>query len=204
MRNKKPLLIVCFFILIIAAGIFILKPGQQNNLLTNPLVPQPKTATLSETLKEYQDPSGFSFTYPDNLSITKEDIEDNNTYADLQLSSKDKNGSLILKIIDSEFTTSDEWLAANKKATVGEPKEVKLGNLKAFEIKTSDRLLLAALDQKILFTIEIPLVEEGFWMKVYNKILTGFTFELPENTTTSTNTNTTPDDVIFEGEEVVE
>lgn len=204
MKNKKLLLVLCFLAVLIAAGVFMLKPGKQDSLLSNPPITQPKIVAPSETLKEYQDPSGFSFNYPDNLSITKNDITDNNTYADLQLFSKDVNGSLILKITDSKFTTLDEWLKSNKEATVGEPKEVKLGSLKAFEIKTSDRLLVAALDQKILFTIEIPLVEEDFWMKVYNKILTGFTFELPDNTTASANTNVTSDDVIFEGEEVVE
>ncbi len=203
-KNIKLVLILGFVVLLIITAVVIFRPGQENSPLTNPLIPRPKTAEPSQTNKEYADPAGFSFEFPDNLSITKNEIEDNKTYADLQLTSKDVSGNLTLKITDSKFTTIDEWLKINKEATVGDPKEVKLGNLKAVEIKTSDRLLLAALDQDILFTIEMPLVEESFWMKVCNQIKTGFSFELPDNTASSTNAGSSTADVSFEGEEVIE
>lgn len=156
--------------------------------------PQP-----SKTVLEYVDPSGFSLSYPDNLSLEANKLDDS-TYADLSLFSKDVNGSLKLKIIDSKFKTLDEWVKLNGKAGIGEVKEVELGNLKAMEIKTSDRLLLGSLDQGILFNIEIPLVEEEFWMKVYSEVLSNFTFV----SLTTASTNSSAEDISFEGEEVVE
>lgn len=179
----------------LATAIFILNPHKQRTSLVTPTSLQTAKKTLpSETFLEYKDPSGFSFNYPDNLSIASNEAT-SNEYADLQLSSKDISGSLILRIADSKFPSLDQWQKLNN----GTTKEVKLGNLKALEIQTNDRLLLGALDQGILFTIEMPLIEQEFWTKVYNKILTDFAFVAP-----ASGENTSADNVTFEGEEVVE
>ena len=185
---------------LVGAIIWVVFPkGQKSSSLSNSLLPVSKQVEPSETSIDYSDPSGFTFSYPDNLSITKKET-DTNTYADLQLFSKEVNGNLSLKIYDSKFKTLETWVKANQDATVGEPKEVKLGNIKAIEIKTADRLLLGALDQGIFFNIEMPLVEEDFWMKVYSKILADFSFTAPQANTDSSSDET----VSFEGEEVVE
>lgn len=191
--NKKIAAVLSLVLIVASALFFSNRPKDQ---LSSPLINQPKEITPSETLIEYADPAGFSFNYPDNLSLEKKEEIDEGTYADIQLSSKQVSGSINLKISDSKFASIDEWLKLNQ----GTKREVKLGNLNAIEVKTNDRLLLGALDQGVLFTIEIPLVEEDFWMQVYNKILTGFTFTPPSQE----NVSFTSDDVSFEGEEVVE
>lgn len=181
------LIIVVILMLLRAQQITLTSPqtGQQEKV---------ERLQLSETFKVYTDPSGFSFSYPDNLSLLNNEIEDKNTYADILLSANGINGSLILKIADSKFKSIDEWVKANLTGS-DSPKEVKLGSLKALEIKLNDRLLLGVLDQGVLFTIEMPLVEEDFWMKIYNKMLADFSFG---------NVSPLSDEVIFEGEEVVE
>lgn len=205
--NKKVVILLAIFLTIIGL-IWFLFFNKKQTPLVNSIANQigvAKQTNPSETMIEYADPSGFTFSYPDNLSLNKSDVEDNSTYADLILSSKDVSGSLSLKIVDSKFKTLDEWAKINKEAAKEGPKEVKLGTLKASEIKTADRLLLGALDQGILFTIEMPLIEEVFWMKVYNKILTDFSFASPQAAIgTDANTSVSTNDVIFEGEEVVE
>ena len=198
--NRKIVLIGVILVLL-AIGVFFWFRSGQKTSLSNPIsLTTQKPIKPSETFIEYSDPSGFTFSYPDNLSIEKKEVDpdligvDENTYADLVLSSNEVSGSLNLKIVDSKYKSLDEWAKLSK----GTTKEVNLGSLKATEIKTSDRLLLGALDQGILFTIEVPLIEEDFWIKVYNKILTDFSFVAPEAASTST------EEVIFEGEEVVE
>lgn len=200
--NKKVILIL-FLITGLAVTIyFVLNPVKQKNTLLNPLSQNTTKEILpSETSLEYTDPSGFSFNYPDNLSIKKQEITDNNTYADIELFSKDINGSLSLKITDSKFATLDDWLKSNQLTSNENPKEVKLGSLKAMEVKLKDRLILGALDSGILFNIEMPLIEENFWMKVYNKVLASFSFASPEN---ASSTGASASNVIFEGEEVIE
>ena len=164
-------------------------------------IPGTKEVKPSETFIEYVDPAGFSFNYPDNLSIEKNEAIDASTYADLQLFSKDVSGSLALRITDTKLKTINDWV--KEASSSNQPVEKKLGNLKAMEIKTSDRLMLGAIDQGVLFSIEVPLLEQDFWTKVYEKVLTDFTFAVPE-TTTSTAGSGSSDEIIFEGEEVVE
>ena len=184
----------------IVIGIFIFFLSKPKNQLSAPSFTQIKKNTPSETTITYTDPVGFSFNYPDNLSIAKNEIENSAIYADFILSSKQVSGSLSIKIADSKFKSIDGWAKLNN----GSTKQIKLGNLKALEIKTNDRLLLGALDQGILFTLEMPLIEESFWTKVYNKVITDFSFAPPTvDTSTSGNTNSASD-VSFEGEEVVE
>ncbi len=199
---NKILLVIIAIVAVVFIGIYVLTSKQSP--LSSPSLNQitaPKKAAPSETFLEYEDPSGFTFSYPDNISITKSDTEDESTYADLQLSSKEVNGSLSFKIVDSKFKTLDEWVKSTT-TTPQIPKEAKLGNLKALEIKLSDRLLLGALDQGILFTIEVPAVEETFWQKVYQKLLTDFSFAAPQ--TASEDSGSSSNEVIFEGEEIVE
>lgn len=173
-----------------------------NEPLTTPQSNQQETDEPSETLIEYTDPAGFSFSYPDNLSLINYEIEDLNTYADIKLFANGINGSLSLKISDSKSTSLDDWFKLNKNAIIEPEKEVKLGNLKALELKLSDRLLLGALDQGVLFTIEMPRVEEDFWIKVYSKILETFTFVQPQQDTGQQSSSS--EEIIFEGEEVLE
>lgn len=202
MSKTKILILsaVAVFLLVIV-GIYLFNLNKNGSLVA-PIAQQlAKEATPSESLTRYSDPAGFILSYPDNLSITKKDIEDQSIYADIQLSSKDLSGSLSLKITDSKFSSLDEWVKSNTNDPKNS-KEVKLGNLKAEEIRLSDRLLLGALDQGILFTIEVPLVEEKFWSKVYESVLANFSFAAPEAATSGGVDSS--GDVSFEGEEVVE
>lgn len=193
---KKYLILSILVLLTLAIGLILIWIRLKTPL-SNPqsnLIQIPKKADPSQTYIEYSDPAGFSFSYPDNLSISKAEIEDPSTYTDLVIFSKDVNGSLNLKIADSNFTSLDDWLKINQIPSSTATKEVNLGDLKALEVKTADRLLLGSLDQGVFFTIELPLIEEDFWMRVYNRLLTEFTFVSEASTT----------DVIFEGEDIVE
>lgn len=167
-------------------------------------VAQKAEATPSKTLKTYTDPSGFSFNYPDNLSLTKNEINSPTTYADIQLTSKDVEGSLNLKISDSKFASTEEWVKANQFTISQTPNEVKLGDLKAVEVTTGNKLLLGALDSGVLFTIETSLGErKDFWMSVYKSVLTDFSFVQPAKDTAASQ-GASSSDVSFEGEDVVE
>lgn len=205
--NKKTLILLILVVGLIGVGAILISTKQKNPL-SNPqsnLIKKTLEKTApSETYIEYTDPAGFSFSYPDNLSISKAEIEDPSTYTDLQLFSKDVNGSLNLKIADSNFTSLDDWLKKNQIPSSTLTKEVNLGDLKALEVKTADRLLLGSLDEGVQFSIEFPLIEEDFWMKVYNKILTEFTFVSPDRTSSQGISNYSSTDVTFEGEEIVE
>ena len=196
--DKKIILLAVVVMTMIAIASWLLfrpQPGSLSTPLTNQL-DIIKKIVPSETLKEYSDPTGFSFEYPDNLSI-KASEKDSNTYADIQLSSKEISGSLNLKITDTKLKSLADW----QKLTKGTSVETKLGTLKALEITTEDRILLGAIDQGILFTIDIPKLEEQFWMKVYEKVRSTFSFVSPALEDTA---GSAWGGISFEGEEVVE
>lgn len=196
---KKVLLVAIAGLIILAIWLFVFNRGGEPK--TDSLISRSATKPQpSETLKEYLDPAGFTFSYPDNLSISAKELDKEDVYADIQLYAGEVNGSLSLRIADSKLTAIDEWVGLNKSNE--EARETKLGDLKARELRLKDRLLLGALDQGVLFTIEIPLIEEDFWMKVYSKILADFSFVAPPQK--SNVSQGVSSDVIFEGEEVVD
>lgn len=196
--NKK----IAVLILVIGAvglGIWAVFFNKPKNTYTSPVsIETKKVIKPSETFTQYSDPSGFTFSYPDNLSIKKNDTDDS-TYADLVLSSSEVSGSLSLRVVDSKYKTLDDWVNLNKKAAKDAPKEVFLGKLKGLELTTADRLYFGALDQGILFTIEMPAIEQDFWMKVYSKVLADFSFTPPVAAG-----DTSSGDVSLEEEQVVE
>lgn len=210
--NTKTLGLAAIAVIIILGAVvffFINHPNTPQKELKAPEAK--KEVTPSKTFIDYSDPAGFSFSYPDNLSLsnkTSSDTEvviDPDTYADLQLFSKDKSGSLNLTIANSKYKTIAEWQKGNEIPESIPATEKKLGTLNAYEFKTKDRLMLASLDQGILFTIDMPLIEEPFWNEVYNKVTTDFAFSAPEAATTQTAAaSSTGEEVLFEGEEVVE
>lgn len=200
--TKKTFLLLILAILGIGVIFLVYRP--KPTLITSPQLT--KTAVSpSTTLKSYTDQAGFSFNYPDNLSLKSNEPQSPTVYADIELTSKDVVGSLTLKISDTNFASVVEWLQANNPSSQT-PKEVKLGNLKALEITAEERLLLGAIDQGVLFTIEMSLKEEkDFWMNVYSKILADYAFVQPAaDSTASQGEVSSASDVVFEGEEVVE
>lgn len=202
--NKKLALIVLILAGVMAVSwkyIFLQKkatfssPQTDGQLLSKPQI------SVSKTVKEYTDPSGFSFNYPDNLSLTNNEIKSERTYADIKLSMKELEGGISIVISDSSFNKLEDWASANS-AESSTVTEAKLGNLKASEMLNTDRLILGALDMGVLFTVEVKFGDsKDFWMESYNKILEEFIFVAP--TANSTSTANSSEEVIFEGEEVV-
>lgn len=198
--NKKTFILFAGILVILGLGtkiLFFSNKGSEASPSTTQILKQ--KPEVSNTLKSYSDPSGFSFNYPDNLSILPNDLKDANSYADLQLVSKDIEGSLHLKITDSKLKTLDEWV--EKTGSKNAPKEVMLGNLKAVELEVGDKIELAALDLGILFNIQVD--KSSYFQKVYEKVLADFTFIQPTQASTSEGIRG-EDDISFEGEEVVE
>ncbi len=198
--DKKTLILIIIAVgLVVVVGKILLFPNSQKTLLT-PLSSLPvKQIKISNTSKTYADDSGFSFNYPDNLSLAKNKSSDPLTYADISLSDKDVEGSLDLKIVDTNLTSLDQWVKSNKVAS-DSAKLVKLGQLSARLVKVENYTLLAALDQGILFTLKYP--QKDFWQQISQKVAADFSFSPPQQADSPD--GSTSSDVEFESEEVVE
>ena len=201
MDRKTLFLVLATAIAIIGTGFWVFNLNKQSSLATSNMNQSRNIVEIlpSKTFKSYSDPAGFSFNYPDNISLTNNDL-DGSTYSDLKLTINEVEGGLSFKITDSKFKSNQDWVK-----TVGtelNTKEVNLGNLKALEIQKEDKLLLGAVDQGILFTVEVSLAnKKDFWLEVYNKVISEFSFITAVQPET---TAATSSEVSFDGEEVVE
>lgn len=201
----KKSLVITLSLIVILAGILYMFFNPKKATYVSPLsVNEPQKVvetTPSKTLKEYSDPAGFSFNYPDNLSIVSNEPKSERVYSDVSLSAKGLTGQLKIEISDSSFKTLADWVKANATDKASQ-KDAMLGTLKAIEILTSDRILLGSLDQGVLFTIDVPLSEKkDFWTEVYSQVIKDFSFVTPAANTGSGVSSVS--DVTFEGEEVV-
>lgn len=201
--NRKLVLIILVLIFVIVGSWWVLFAQKRSNLSTPKTDGQlqfgaTQTLTVSKTNISYTDPSGFSFSYPDNLSLNKNEPKSERVYADLNLTAKGVDGELILIISDSSFTNIDEWVKANQIDSTPVEK-ASLGTLEAMEITTNDKIILGAYDKGVLFTIEAS--KGDFWKQVLNIVIKEFNFVSP---TAENSTTVSSSDVVFEGEEVVE
>ena len=189
------------------AGLFLVQQQKTSAPTETPLTDIEVQKKLpSKTPKDYTDPSGFSFQYPEDVSLEKKESNDSSVYADIVFTSKDARGDMKLLINDTSLKTIDEWVTQIPPGF--DPKnikDVKLGTMSAKEIKDEKSLMTASLDQGVLFTIHVSLEESDFWIEVYNALLSSFSFSQPEAGNSSVgSSSSSSEDVVFEGEEVIE
>lgn len=165
-------------------------------------------ALPSTTLAEFTDSSGISFRYPDDLSVSASKNLDDATYAQIQITSIDYPGSIIVRAADETASSFDIWIKGNAKlASAKSSQDAKLADLIAKKFVTTDSTLTAVLDQGVLFTVEVfPQKNQAYWNSAYDTLISSFTIVVPQAapTTSSTNDTASTDDVVFEGEEVIE
>lgn len=207
MNLKITGLIVGVVVILGAAFFFLLQqPKSQETPVLSPVSDQttPAKKSPSSTMKEYADPSGFSFNYPDDLSLVKSEATDSGTYADLKLMSNEVDGSLNLKIQDTKLASPGAWFKEN--GQTGEAKDVQWGMLNAKSVEDKDKTLFVAVDQGVLFTMEVSYSsQKDFWQAVSGQILSSFAFNSEASQgTTAQSGGSSEEDVTFEGEEVVE
>lgn len=163
----------------------------------------------SQKTKEYTDPSGFKFNYPEDVTVEKKETKDNNIYSKLQISSLKTQGKIDISVEKSNLTQVAGWFKNNLNIpTSSEIKKTKLAELEARQFETKDQLTTLALDQGALFKIIVNIDKnKDFWLNVNEKIISTFSFVNPEvNKTISTPNNdaANSEDVVFEEEEIVE
>lgn len=192
----------------IAAGLFFFtRLGSQKENVSPIPDKENRSIQPSESLLEYADESGFSFSYPDNISLARQEVDDNAVYAQLALTSPDASGSILIRVADSTDASLASWMSDNKKLMpfLAAQKDVTLAGMKALQIKTNDSVITAALDQGVLFTIEVfPKKNEAYWLPSYAAIVESFAFASPPSTSASGQGAGGDGEVIFESEEIIE
>lgn len=183
---KKPIFLrslgIVVLIAIVIGGFLLLQQRnssldqeQQQEIVAVEKVP-------SQTTKTYTDEAGFQFDYPDDLIVNKKESTNSAIYSNIELTSRQAAGSLAFLVEDTKEKTIDLWVKKNISLTPSATKEVSLGSLSAEEIIINGNFLTVAIDQGILFRLDVSSQEENkYWQSVYNTVLFSFSFAAPES-----------------------
>ena len=196
--NKIAIIIISG--LLVSGIVFTLLTQKPKNPASNSLLYPTKTTSSRVQLKTYFNDSGFSFKYPESLTLSEKEIDDESIYAWVELTNPQNKDVILIKLEDSDLKKIDDWFtASNKKDIKGEIKKVKLADLEGRQFTTKEsQLTTLALDEgSVLISIS------GNPSSVHLQIVSSFIFTQSAQTTTDTS-NTSEEDIIFEGEEVIE
>lgn len=158
---------------VIVAGVFFF--SQKNTKIISPgeVVSNPTPAVEMTT---WDDPAGFSFQYPKDLSVNKHE-EDPDNYAHVELTSKDHQGSIIVWASDlpKGVTTLDSWV--KKLYSTGTSIDTILGGEPAKKILVSSpsaKLIVGTVSEGLLFYVDGTLTDKAYWQSVEDGIVTTF------------------------------
>ncbi len=154
-------------------------------------------------LTTWNDPAGFSFQYPKELSLNKHDEDDQN-YAHLEFTSKDNPGNLIVWAKDTTAQDVAGWVKSDKRFSGVNIIDTTLGGqpAKKILISTPQKMLITGtVDENIVFTVESTIDEEGYWSKVHDTITSTFTFTPEQNANAGSSTGS---DQAVDEEEVLQ
>jgi len=209
--NKRILLGLTSGTLLAIIVLFLSLSKSPKNQIYSPIPQSLKTGATSapkQKLKEYKDPAGFKFSYPESLKLINKQTNNQNIYSLLELTSPKNQGKIEIKVEDTKLTKIDDWFSNNQESTKpADVKKIKLADIEGRQFSEKGKFLTIALDQGALFTFTVtPDKDKNFWSDINDKIIQSFSFELPESMpdNTSATSDSSEEDVIFEGEEVIE
>ena len=190
-------------ILVLAGGIIVFKIKKSRLPLVGPIVQETETPELTT----WEDPAGFSFSYPEEIEIDPHE-EDTENYAHLELTSSGRSGNIQVWVKETDYSDTEDWVEEE----VGEKEQVfdtELDGEPAKKVAYTDpeRLVVVAIDVDALVLIEMTPDEEGYWQEIYNQILSSFTFiplEGEEGVVPETTSGGGDEGIIWEAEEVIE
>lgn len=176
--NKKLLLPIgglVMVVLLLGGGMVFLKSKGSSSLLS-PVGQESLGEEEEVKLALWEDPAGFSFSYPEDVKIDPHE-EDTENYAHLELTSPNYEGKIFIWVQDTDYTDIEDWV--EKEATEGaQVFDTELGGEPAKKVAYSEptKLVTAAIDIDALVLVEMMPGKEGYWQEIYDQILSSFTF----------------------------
>lgn len=205
---KKVFLGLILLTIVIFAAVFYFS-GRTEKTFRSPVVDQKKpptnskpNQTLRDQEKTYQDPAGFSFSYPARSDVNQIKTSDQSVYSSLEIVSKNRAGKITLTAVTSPLTKIEDYFIKKKV----ERRKLKIADMEAGQYEEKGKIITVGLDQGVLFTIAVDYKnDKNYWDSVNKKLVTSFAFELPEaaNPPAGDRPSEQGDDVIYEGEEEI-
>ncbi len=195
--------LIVIIIFIILALVYLGNNGKK--ALSNPL---PAVLNISPAqalgkLASYTDDSGFKFSYPEELKVSRIDSSDQSVYSSLEAKLASPPGAITIQLTSSTLKSFDDWYKSlSLKPKPSEVSKLKLADLDAVQLKLGDKLITAALDKDTLITLSATPSSNDKLSQAYQKIISSFVFVPPASTSDTSSAG--GGDVIFEGEEQVQ
>ncbi len=171
------------------------KPVSQNQAVTTTPTPAPPFLT-------WNDPNGFSFQYPEGLTINKHD-EDKENYAHIEFTHPDHPGKIIVwgKDVPTNVTDVASWVKSDTRFLGASTLDTEMGGQPAKKVMVTGSpqiLVVGAVYDRIIWSVEGTLEEPEYWTAIFTSITNSFIFA------TAKSDVTTPDNAPVDEEEVVE
>jgi hypothetical protein len=161
---------------IIIAGAFVLRTRYAR---TTPHGGVPTVTAAPKDMRTWEDPAGFSFSYPSDLSVNKHD-EDMENYAHLEFTSNSHAGNIIIWAKDTTYRTVSDWLSEDTLLHAAPFVDTTLGGKQAKKIVLSGatkKIIIGTIDEDVLVTIEADVqTEESYWQEISTGIAQTFVF----------------------------
>ncbi len=179
---NKPL------VLIIIGGVLLGGLGAGAYLYTSRITSAPSpvsetpnvTPTLAPTMITWDDPAGFTLSYPDGLQVNKHD-EDKENYAHVEFTDTKHPGRVIVWVKDlpRKVTDTVSWgkLIATSSAISF---DTTLGGKPAQKVLISQpqkTMMTGIVYDGVLWYIEADLVDEPYWRSVFDSLSSTFAFK---------------------------
>ena len=193
-------------IILIGGGVFLIfSSSKRNSSLINPL----NQSKEEVSLKTWEDPAGFKFSYPEEVKINNHP-EDEENYAYLELTVASHPGSILIWMKDTNYKNIQDWVKNNPEPVEGQVFDSDLGNHPAQKVAFTNpqKMVTATLDGNALVLVEVY-PEDFWWNQTYNQILSSFEFiplqgEITPPQTSGSSGQNSGGGIIDEGEEIVE
>lgn len=164
---------------ILSAGYLFWWVKSQSTKPSSQELVSPPTPTPAQLLA-WNDPNGFSFQYPEGLVVNKHD-EDKENYAHVEFTSPDHPGRLIVWGKDPARGVTDavSWISQEKRFIGSSSLDTTLGGQQAKKVMidgVTRVLVVGALYDGIVWSVEATLEDADFWTGVHTTIMNSFAF----------------------------
>jgi hypothetical protein len=151
------------------------KPAMESEETAKTVIVEPSPTPKLETWK---DEAGFIFQYPSDLKLTQ-NTQDNNSYANVEIKSVSEPGTISIMAVDTRYNNIEAWVKYEDSIKGGNIIETTLGDKPAKKILVNNKIMVAAIDDQILFSLKGDQANSEYWQKVFKQIHDSWEFFYP-------------------------
>ena len=178
--NKKLIILPASAILVIIILLVFIFKDQLSGFLgisssSNQTSQQEKKPEYNFEWTWWEDSAGFAFEYPQGFEIN-DHPDDEINYANLELTSQDKSGRIIILVNDTEYSDIEAWLENDELVKEGSGLGTEVASMSAKKVVLEEgREVAGFIDwDQVIYTVDVEGEDKYYWQAVYNQLLSSF------------------------------